>query len=71
MMNQEAQLETMEEDHWSHEIIFLCMGYTHKSLPPNIKVMSACLLAVYVESTVGERQLSKAEGGSCLGDGRR
>lgn len=53
MMNQEAQLETIEQDYWSRESILLCVGYTRKSLPRNVKVMSAFPVSVCVEGTVG------------------
>lgn len=51
--------------------MFLCKGYTLKSLPPNIRALSAFSLAACVEGTVGERQLSRGEEGSCPGDSRR
>lgn len=53
MTNREAQLETMEQNYRSHEIIFLRVGYTHKTLPLNVKVMSAFSVSVCVEGTVG------------------
>lgn len=66
MTNQEAQRETMEQDHQSHEITSLCTGYTLKSVPPN-RVMSALSVAMCVEGTAGERQLKRGGEGSCPG----
>lgn len=55
------------------------MGYTHKTLPLNVKVMSAFSVSVCVEGTVGGGRgggkeggdaLRKGEEGSCPGDSR-
>lgn len=68
MINQEAQLETMEQDYGNHAIMFLCKGYyTLKRLPPNIRALSAFSLAACVGGIVGEGQLRGGEEGSVLG----
>lgn len=41
MTNRETQLATGEQVYQSPEIIPLCMGYTLKILPPNVKMVSA------------------------------
>lgn len=49
------------------------MGYTHKTLPLNVKVMPAFSASVCIEGTVGGGvggALRRGEEGSCPGDGR-